>query len=124
MIETKTPLLNCMLDIENLPVREGLVKSPGPYKWSSYKFNAQGKKNSLISPHKNYQALAKTEKTRLERYTNLSKAGLSDEIKGMVQSAWQTGTPLGSDSFKKMVEQRLKIKVGYAQRGRPRKTPA
>jgi putative transposase len=39
LIDPETYLLNCMLYIEGLPVREGLSKSPGPYKWSSYKCN-------------------------------------------------------------------------------------
>ncbi len=124
LIDPETQLLNNMLYIENLPVREKLVKSPGAFKWSSYKFNAQGKKNTLITPHEKYTELAKTDKTRLDKYTTLSKAGLTDEISGDIQDAWQTGTPLGSDKFKKMVERRLKIKVGHARRGRPRKNPA
>jgi len=124
LIDPETQLLNNMLYIENLPVREKLVKSPGAFKWSSYKFNAQGKKNTLITPHEKYTELAKTDKTRLDKYTTLSKAGLTDEISRDIQDAWQTGTPLGSDKFKKMVERRLKIKVGHARRGRPRKNPA
>lgn len=123
LIDPETQLLNCMLYIENLPVSTGLVKSPGPYKWSSFKANAQGKKNALITPHETYLGLAKTEKTRLDKYSALSKAGLTDALRTDIQDAWQTGTPLGSDKFKKMVERKLKIKVGHAKRGRPRKNP-
>ena len=123
LLEPETQLLNSMLYIENLPVRDGLVKSPGAYKWSSYKCNAQGKKNALITAHDSYTALAKTDKTRLEKYVALSKSGLTDAIKTDIQDAWQTGTPLGSDKFKKMIERKLNIKVGHARRGRPRKTP-
>ena len=122
LIDPETQLLNSMLYIENLPVREKLVKSAGAHKWSSYKANAQGKKNALITPHEKYTELAKTDKKREEKYTTLSKAGISDEMSTDIQDAWQTGTPLGSDKFKKMVERRLKIKVGHAKRGRPRKT--
>ena len=124
LLDPETQLLNNMLHIENLPVREKLVKSAGAYKWSSYKFNAQGKKNALITAHDKYTERAKTDKTRLDKYTTLSKAGLADEVNSDIQDAWQTGTPLGSDKFKKMVERRLKIKVGHAKRGRPRKNPA
>jgi putative transposase len=124
LIDPETQLLNNMLYIENLPVREKLVKSAGTYKWSSYKFNAQGRKNTLITAHEKYTELAKTDKTRLDKYTTLSKTGLADEVNSDIQDAWQTGTPQGSDKFKKMVERRLKIKVGHAKRGRPRKNPA
>jgi putative transposase len=124
LIDPETQLLNNMLYIENLPVREKLVKSASAYKWSSSKFNALGKKNALITAHEKYTELAKTDKTRLDKYTTLSKAGLADEVNSDIQDAWQTGTPLGSDKFKKMVERRLKIKVGHARRGRPRKNLA
>lgn len=124
LIDPETSLLNCMLYIENLPVRDGLVKSAANYKWSSYKCNAQDKKNSLISPHDAYKNIGRGDKKRLEKYLALSKAGLSDEVSSNIQDAWQTGTPLGSDKFKKMVEKKLKIKVGHAKRGRPRINPA
>jgi putative transposase len=124
LIEPDTQLLNNMLYIESLPVRDELAKSPGGWKWSSYKCNAQGKKNALITPHEGYTALAKTEKTRLARYSELSKAGISDDIRTEIQDSWQTGTPLGSDKFKNMIERKLNIKVGHARRGRPRKNPA
>ena len=83
-----------------------------------------GQKNTLITAHEGYTALAKTEKTRLARYTELSKTGVSEEIRTEIQDAWQTGTPLGSDKFKNMIERKLNIKVGHARRGRPRKNPA
>jgi len=124
LIDPETYFLNCMLFIENLPVRDGLVKSAGAYKWSSYKANAQGKKNALITPHEVYKGIARGDKKRQEKYTALTKAGLSEAVKTDIQDAWQTGTPLGSDKFKKMVERKLKIKVGHAKRGRPRKNPA
>ncbi len=124
LIDPETYLLNCMTYIEGLPVKEGLAKSPGPYKWSSYKCNAQGRKNPLITMHAAYLGIARGDKQRQEKYTAMSKAGLSDEVITDIRDAWQTGTPLGSDKFKKMVERRLKIKVGHAKRGRPRKNPA
>lgn len=123
LIDPETSLLNCMLYIENLSVRDGLVKSAGTYKWSSYKANAQGKKNALITQHAAYKNIGRGDKKRLEKYVALTRAGLSDDTNTDIQDAWQTGTPLGSDKFKKMVEKKLKIKVGHAKRGRPRKNP-
>ncbi len=124
LLDAESYLLNCMLYIENLPVKEGLVKSAGAYKWSSYKFNAQGRKNPLITSHDIYKNIGRGDKARQAKYTTMSKAGISDEMKAEIMASWQTGTPLGPDSFKKMVERKLKIKVGHSSRGRPRKTPA
>lgn len=124
LIDPDTYLLNSMIYIESLAQRRGVAKSSATYKWSSYKANAQGKKNVLITPHEKYLELAKGDKKRQEKYTELFKQGLSDQVVTDIQDAWQTGTPLGSDKFKKMVERKLKIKVGHAKRGRPRKNPA
>jgi putative transposase len=124
LIDPETCLLNCMLYIEGLPVAEGLSKSAASYKWSSYKANAQGKKNALITEHENFKDIARGDKNRQEKYTELTKAGLAEEIRTDIQDAWQTGTPLGSDKFKAMVEKKLKMKVGHAKRGRPRKNMA
>jgi putative transposase len=33
----------------------------------------------------------------------------------------QSGTPLGNDRFREEVERMLKVKVGHATRGRPKK---
>ena len=124
LIDPASALLDSMVYIETLPVAAGLVKSPGAYKWSSFKANAQGRKNELVTAHSEYLALAKTDKTRLDKYAQRVKQGLSDERRQAITGAWQTGTPLGSDQFKAMIERKLKIKVGHARRGRPRKSAA
>jgi putative transposase len=38
-----------------------------------------------------------------------------------IRAAWQTGTPLGNDYFRKKIERKLGSKVGQARRGRPSK---
>ncbi len=121
LIDPETWLLPTMVYIETQPLRAGLARSPGPWKWSSYKHNAQGKPDVLITPHDKYLELARSSKKRLEKYTALVKTGLSEEQIRDIEDSWQTGTPIGSDKFKKMVERRLKLKVGHARRGRPRK---
>ena len=124
LIDPETYLFNCMIYIESLAQLRGVAKSAASYKWSSYKANAQGKKNALVTPHEGFKALARGDKKRQEKYAALVKAGLADDVVTDIQDAWQTGTPLGSEKFKKMVERKLKIKVGHAKRGRPRKNPA
>ena len=42
-------LLACMRYIELNPVRAGMVTHPGPYRWSSYRANAEGESSRLIS---------------------------------------------------------------------------
>jgi len=44
-------LLTCMRYIELNPVRADMVRSPGQYRWSSYRCNDQGKEDKLITQH-------------------------------------------------------------------------
>ena len=121
LIQDEQYLLTCMRYIELNPVRAAMVKHPREYKWSSYPANAYGKDNPLVMPHECYRALGRSDGARQEAYRALFKAHLDDHILDAIRSAWQTGTPLGNDRFRAKIERALKIKVGYAKQGRPRK---
>ena len=122
LIDPDTWLLPTMVYIETQSIRSGLGKSAGAWKWSSYHHNARGKTDPLITRQEHYLALARSGRKRLEKYDALVKAGVSPQQIRDIEDAWQTGTPIGPDSFKRMVERRLKLKVGHPRRGRPRKT--
>ena len=114
-------LLACMRYIELNPVRAKITKTAAAYPWSSYPANASGRKSQIITPHSVYLALAKDESGRRAAYKKLFKQGVDVETLQDIRSAWQTGTPLGNDRFKQKIEKTLKLKVGYAKRGRPKK---
>lgn len=121
LIHDEEYLLTCMRYIELNPLRANMVRSPGQYRWSSYRCNGQGKEDELITPHAIYMSLGKTEASRLTAYKELFKAHLDKEMLEEIRSAWQTGTPLGNDHFRQKVEDKLECKVGQARRGRPKK---
>ena len=50
-VDTHAYLLKCQRYIEQNPVRAGLVRHPGDYAWSSYRYNADGWATTLIQPH-------------------------------------------------------------------------
>lgn len=95
------------------------MRSPGQYRWSSYRANAQGKENKLITAHPLYRGLGRTRSRRREAYKMLFKAPLATEELNEIRAALQTGTPLGNKKFKEKIEKKLKTKVGQARRGRP-----
>ena len=68
LIHDEEYLLVCMRYIELNPVRAGMVRSPGSYRWSSYRCNAQGRKDELITPHSIFTSLGNTETNRLSAY--------------------------------------------------------
>jgi len=121
LIQSEHYLLTCMRYIEMNPVRAKMVRSPIHYRWSSYRYNAQGKNDSLVTPHSLYTSLGKGQTTRLAAYKDLFTAHIDKVILDGIRAAWQTGTPLGNDYFKEKIEKKLKCKVGQARRGRPTK---
>ena len=51
LIQDEPYLLTCMRYIELNPVRAKMARSPGQYRWSSYRTNAQGIEDKRITPH-------------------------------------------------------------------------
>ena len=121
LIHDQQYLLACMRYIELNPVRANMTKAPGHYRWSSYRANAQGKEDKLLTAHALYLQLGKTQVDRLAAYKALFKAHIDEEELRDIRAAWQTGTPLGNDRFREKIENKLKSKVGQARRGRPKR---
>ncbi len=121
LIQDEAYLLTCMRYIELNPVRANMTATPGHYRWSSYRANAQDREDELLTPHPLYKSLGRTQASRQETYRALFKAHIDDADLKDIRAAWQTGTPLGNDYFKEKIERKLKTKVGQARRGRPSK---
>jgi putative transposase len=117
-------LLTCYRYIELNPVRAGMVDKPDDYPWSSYRANALGEPNRLLSPHALYLALGAGARGRQATYRSLFGGAIDPAVLRDVRSCLQTGTPLGNDRFRAQIEQALGVKVGYSVRGRPKKPPA
>jgi putative transposase len=102
-------------------VRAQMVDEPAAYPWSSYRANALGEQDPLVSPHGVYLALGASAPDRQAAYRDLCAAQVDPELLRTMRSCLQTGTPLGNDRFRAQVEQALGVRVGYSTRGRPRK---
>lgn len=67
-VYTRRYVLACMRYIELNPVRAGLVRHPAHYRWSSYRANALGEADALLSPHALYCALGRSGEERRAAY--------------------------------------------------------
>lgn len=67
-VRARRHLLACMRYIEHNPVRARLARVPGDYAWSSYRANALGQENSLLTPHPLYYALGRDAAERQAAY--------------------------------------------------------
>lgn len=122
VIESQAYFLSCMRYIELNPVRAGMVDLPAEYRWSSYAANALGASNAVLTAHAEYVALGHLPDDRQSVYRGLFDGVADSDELTLLRSALQTGTPLGSENFKAEIEATLDLKVGFARRGRPRKT--
>lgn len=61
-------LLSCMRYIEENPVRAGLAREPGAWRWSSFAANALGREDPVVTPHGIYCTLGRTPEARCRRY--------------------------------------------------------
>jgi putative transposase len=114
-------LLDCYRYVEFYPVRAGLAPSPADYRWSSYGCNALGDLDAIVTPHPAYLALGVNAGARRAAYTRLLCCDLDVTALHEVQQALQQELVLGSDCFKKEIEQTLSRRTRPGLRGRPRK---
>ncbi|MDZ4098125.1 MAG: transposase [Methylophilaceae bacterium] len=87
LIQSERYLLTCMRYIELNPVRARMVKHPEDYKWSSYRANALGATDELISQHTEYQSLGITSEQKQEAYQALFYTHLNPETLHEVRTA-------------------------------------
>jgi putative transposase len=89
--------LACHRYIDLNPVRAGLVKHPGEYRWSSYCANSYTRLDDFVSPHAAYLALAAGPAERAASYAALCSTSLEqnvlDDIRKATRGGYSMGTP-------------------------------
>jgi putative transposase len=73
--------------IEENPVRAGLAANPGAYPWSSYRANALGEDDALVTPHPHYCSLGRSADARRAAYTASFARAAGGGDKSMLQPA-------------------------------------
>lgn len=123
LIDTEQYLFACMRYIELNPVRAGLVKRPGEYRWSSFRCNASGVLDKLVTHHPQYLSLATVSAARQRAYRAMFDGQIedasTDEIRRATNSAWV----LGGVEFAETVVSRLNRRVTPVGRGGDRRSP-
>ena len=122
LIDSEKYLLVCSRYIELNPVNANMVKHPSNYPWTSYRHNAKGETNQLITPHETYNRLGFCEKERQKAYAELFENRLDLSDVKIIRNAVEFSMPTGDVRFQQQIEQALNRKVGYPHRGRPRKS--
>ncbi len=96
-VTTERYLLACYRYIELNPLRAGMVSHPAEYGWSSYRVNAGGKRDGLLTPHPAYVGLGEDDERRRLAYRELCEQPLQaqaiDEIRKATRGGYVVGTP-------------------------------
>jgi putative transposase len=91
--------------IEMNPVRtEGMPVHPADYPWSSYRANALGAQDSLLTPHELYRRLGRSVEERQSDYRQLFRAQLSKIDIEAIREATNKAWALGNDRFRARIE--------------------
>ena len=120
LIQAETYLLQCMRYIELNPVRAAMVDDPAHYRWTSYRCNALGQDNAILSPHPVYLGIAKTGSGRLSAYRALFRAHLDKAVIADIRLALNQSQPLGDSRFYAGIESVIGERRQARPRGRPR----
>jgi putative transposase len=121
LIETDRYLLACQRYIELNPVRATMVNEPALYPWSSYRANALGAADPLVTPHALYRELAPSADARLVAYRRLFEDALSAETLERLRECTNGGFVLGSNRFAREVAAMVGRRTWKGSPGRPRK---
>ncbi|MDP2431194.1 MAG: transposase [Pseudomonadota bacterium] len=116
-------LFSCMRYIELNPVRACMVAHPGEYRWSSYRANAQGEANSVISPHPLYVSLGADTRSRSAAYREFFRYELDPGLVDEIRKASNGNFALGDSRFAAAIGAAMGRRVTPGVSGRPRNLP-
>lgn len=105
VVQQEEYFLNCLRYIELNPVRAGMVKDPGDYKWSSYRAHAFGVRPSMWTPHEQYLKQGENEMQRRSNYRDWVQNAMSTEVVSKIRHCINTGLVLGNDKFRDQVRE-------------------
>ncbi len=120
LVQCDRYFLTCSRYIELNPVVARMVQKPEQYKWSSYLVNAWGGE-SILELHDEYLKLGGDSNARCHAYRELFKHQLSEQDIHLIENASDYCHPVGDVRFCAQIEQKYKVKLGQARRGRPKK---
>jgi len=124
LIDSDAYLLTCSRYIEMNPVRAGMVQHPREYRWSSYRHNAYGATDTVLSGHQLYRSLGASPEERQVTYRGLFKGALDDTVLMAIRSGTEKGEVIGNDRFRAQIEQALRRQVIRLAHGGDRKSQA
>lgn len=98
LIDSESYLFVLYKYIEMNPVKAGMVKNIKDYEWSSYRHNALGMTDQLITEHRQYKRLGKEKNLRTKNYKSLFQQNTTEQDKQITEATLR-GDVYGSKKF-------------------------
>ena len=111
--------LKCLRYIEMNPLRAGIIREFGEYRWSSYNYYAYGIKVGLIDENPWYIGLGKDQKGRQSAYQKFLNETISEEEWKTIREITQKQGVYSDINFKREVEKRVGRRIEIRRIGRP-----
>ncbi len=119
-IDGDSHLFSCCRYIELNPVRAAMVNHPRDYPWSSYRANAMGEADTLISEHALFKRLGRAAAERQGAYRALFRKALDKNFIDDLRSATNGGWALGDNRFQQEIAEAVGRRAAPRSKGRPR----
>lgn len=103
LVQKDRYFLACLRYLELNPVRAGMVRDPGDYRWSSYRAHAFGLPVKFWTAHDLYLALAPKPSDRQEAWRNRVAQGMDSGAIAKIRHCTNTGLVLGTKRFRDQV---------------------
>jgi putative transposase len=112
-------VLACHRYIELNPVRAAMCLDPLDYTWSSYRANAEGHANALLTPHVDYLRLGPDDSSRRVAYRELFQGRVCEEQLASIRTHLAAQRAYGGERFREAIERQLGRSMQIVPRGRP-----
>jgi putative transposase len=108
--------------IEMNPVKAGMIEDIAEYRWSSYRHNALGQVDTLITEHERYQALGTSPTQRSESYLEMFEQLNTSAQDAHITQATLRGEVYGSDRFHHQISALISRTTKLTSHGGDRKS--
>lgn len=119
VLQPERYLIPCMVSMDTLPVREGLVTEAQAYEWSSHQHHVGRQTDRRLVAHPVYWQLGNTPFAREAAYAARVAEGVSAADLQALGQATQHGWVLGDAGFVQSLQPRAPRRLARAPAGRP-----
>jgi putative transposase len=122
LIDSDNYLFTLYKYIELNPIKANMVNHIADYKWSSYRHNALGQTDSLITEHKLYKYLGASAKQCCENYQAMFDALNITKEASLITEATMRGAVYGNGEFHRKISKLISRSTRLTSHGGDRKS--